>query len=272
MGLLNRFEFGDIKSSDYGLYISGDGAFNSPARRGEMITIPGRNGSLFIDEGAFENIEVPYPAFIGTGEEVLFRTKLRNLRSQLAATGNYRRLVDTYHPDEFRLAIYRSGLEADPMHYTRAGKFDVIFECKPQRFLISGEIPQTFVENGVIENPTPFESLPIIEVTGNGDVAIGPYIFTVTDNSTTITIDTELMEAYIPAGLVYPLTDENDEIITQEIGIELEIVDGTYEPINMNSHVSFVNSVMPKIPAGEVPIRMSSTITRLVITPRWWYL
>ena len=272
MGLLNHLKFDGVDSSDFGVFISGAGAFNAPARRGEVISIPGRNGSLFMDEGAFENIEVSYPAFIGTGYENIFRTALASLRSELTSRGNYKRLMDTYNPDEFRLGIYRSGLEVTPKVITRAGEFTIKFDCKPQRFLVSGETPQRFTSNGTITNPTLFESSPIIKVTGNGTVAIGPYIFRVSNNQWTIIIDTEIMEAYLPAGEIYLLTDENDEVITQEIGIEIEVVNGSVNPTNMNGYIEFVNSKMPKIPPGEQLIRMSSSIRSLEITPRWWRL
>ena len=272
MGLLNHLTYDGVDSSSFGVFISGDGVFDAPARRGEMISIPGRNGSLFMDEGVFENITVKYPAFIGTGYEATFRNKIGDLRSWLTSRGNYKRLTDTYHPDEFRLGVYREGLEVDPEVITRAGKFTIKFDCKPQRYLVSGETPVVYYKNGEIRNPTLFESSPIIYVSGNGTVAIGPYVFTVSDNDGTIIIDTELMEAYLPAGEVYPLEDENNEIITQEIGIEIEVVDGTVYPTNMNSHIEFANSVVPRIPPGNQLIRMSNSIVRLEIIPRWWRL
>ena len=58
MGLLNHLTYDGVDSSSFGVFISGDGVFDAPARRGEMISIPGRNGSLFMDEGVFENITV----------------------------------------------------------------------------------------------------------------------------------------------------------------------------------------------------------------------
>ena len=275
MGLLNHLTYDGVDSSSFGVFISGDGVFDAPARRGEMISIPGRNGSLFMDEGVFENITVEYPAFIGTGREALFRQKLGDLRSWLSSRGNYKRLTDTYHPDEFRLGVFREGLEVDPQYITRAGKFTMKFDCKPQRFLVSGEDPVFFYENGTIINPTLFASSPLIKVTGNGTVAIGEngkYRFIVSNNDGTIWIDTEIMEAYFPAGVVYPWTDENGDQLDQELGIGLELMDGTVYPTNMLSYIEFVNSVMPKIPPGEQPIRMSPTITELEIIPRWWRL
>lgn len=272
MGLLNHLTFDGVDSSDFGVFISGAGAFNAPARRGEMVTIPGRNGSIFMDEGAFENIEVSYPAFIGTDYEHIFRAALASLRSELTSRGNYKRLTDTYNPDEFRLAIYRSGLEVDPKVITRAGNFTMKFDCKPQRFLVSGEIPQIFTAPGTITNPTLFASSPIIKVTGNGTVAIGDYIFTVRDNTTTIIIDTEIMDSYVPASELYLLTDENEDVITNEIGIEIEVANGNIYPLNMNSKIEFANSRIPKIDPGEQQIRKSATITKLEIIPRWWRL
>lgn len=270
MGLLNTLTFDGVLSSDYGVYIAGDGAFNSPERRGEMVNIPGRNGSLFLDGGAFENISVEYPAFIGTGSEVDFRTKLAELRSEMKSRTTYKRLTDTYHPDEFRLALYQSGIEVEPQACDRAGGFTLIFNCKPQRYLTSGEIPVIFTGNGSIVNPTTFESSPIIQVTGDGTVAIGPYRFTVSGNPGTITIDTELMEVYIPAGEPYELTDENGDPVTDELNTILEAYNGLDQNTSMMSYVSFQDSLMPKIPVGEVNIGMQNTITELVIIPRWW--
>ena len=275
MGLLNHLTYDGVDSSSFGVFISGDGVFDAPARRGEMISIPGRNGSLFMDEGVFENITVEYPAFIGTGREALFRQKLGDLRSWLSSRGNYKRLTDTYHPEEFRLGVYRSGLEVDPKVITRAGNFTLKFDCKPQRFLIEGENPQYFFKNGLIVNPTLFASSPLIKVTGNGMIAIGEdgkYRIVISNNNSTIWIDTEIMEAYLPAGELYPWTDENGDQLNQEIDIGLELLDGTVNPTNMLAHIELFNNVMPKIDPGEQPIRMSPTITELEITPRWWRL
>ena len=272
MGLLNHLTYDGVDSSDFGVFISGEGVFDAPARRGEMISIPGRNGSLFMDEGVFENITVEYPAFIGTGYESVFRNKLGDLRSALTSRGTYKRLTDTYHPDEFRLGVYREGLEVDPKVITRAGGFTLKFDCKPQRFLVSGEQSFAYAEAGSIYNPTLFVAAPLVKVTGNGIVAFGDYRFVVSDNVGTIIIDSDIFEAYRDGGQVYYLTDENDDIITDEIGIDIEIINGSYGLVNMLGHVEFVDGRFPMLPPGETPIRMSETITYLEIIPRWWRL
>ena len=273
MGLLNKLTFGDINTGEYGVFISGEGAFNSPRRRGESVLIPGRNGALFFDENAFENITVIYPAFVATGNMYTFGQKMRKLRSMLGSKSGYQRLQDTYHPDEFRLGIFREGVTTEPTRYNTAGQFNIEFDCKPQRFLVSGEQSYMFGRNGVLENPTPFEASPIIKVSGNGTVVIGPYHFTVTGSNDIITIDTEIMEVYLaPTSEIYPLEEENDVDLVTELNVLIEVANGYTTPQNMTSYISFKNSLMPKLPPGEVRIGMTGGIDGIEIIPRWWVL
>lgn len=272
MGLLNKLTFGDIDTGEYGVFISGEGAFNSPRRRGESVLIPGRNGALYFDEKVFENITVIYPAFVATGNKVTWREKMRALRTFLGSKSGYQRLQDTYHPDEFRLGMFLEGVTTEPTIYNTAGQFDIAFDCKPQRFLISGEQAYQFDAAGILTNPTPFESDPIIRVAGNGSVAIGDYIFTVSNNPGVITIDSEIMETFLPAAEVYPMTDENDEVVTEELNIIIELANGFITPQNMSDKVSYKDSLMPRIPPGEVRIGMTSGIEGVEIIPRWWVL
>lgn len=271
MGLLNKLVYDGVDSSDFLIYLSGEGVFNAPTRKGEEVVIPGRNGTLWIDEGCFNPITVKYPAFVGTKDEDEFREVLGQFRAELSSRGSYCKLTDTYHPDEFRLALFKDGLETQPRLYNRAGEISLTFECKPQRFLLSGETVHEFTDIGNITNPTLFTASPLIRVTGNGKVLIGEYMFIVSDNPGTIWIDTELMTVYIPAaGEDQHLTDEHGIVIYDELGTVIDISLGSTTPELMNSHVQFVNSLMPKIVPGTVNVGMTSGITKLEIIPRWW--
>lgn len=128
-------------SLDYGVFITGKAVYNAPGRVVDMVTIPGRNGSLVIDQGRFENIEITYPAGAFGTTQTEYSSVMRAFRNFLASRYRYVRLEDDYHPDEYRLGLFKSGLEADPVSMSRAGEFDIVFDCKPQRFLKSGEIP-----------------------------------------------------------------------------------------------------------------------------------
>ena len=132
----NYFTFGQFDSRDFGVYITGTGTYNAPARMYDAISVPGRNGDLLIDNGKFENIRITYPAFIA-GDD--FNSNLEAFRSALLSVSGYARLADTYHPNEYRMAYFGNDIVVDARTQHDAGEFDITFTCKPQRFLTSGE-------------------------------------------------------------------------------------------------------------------------------------
>ena len=159
--MYKAFTFDGISSRDYGVYISGDGVFDAPERDVEMIEIPGRNGAYAFDRGRFKNIEVTYPAGMFGDTEADFRQGISALRNALASRKGYCRLEDEYNPDEYRMAVYRSGLEVTPAQL-KAGEFEITFECMPQRFLKSGETAVSVESGETITNPTLFDAHPLI--------------------------------------------------------------------------------------------------------------
>ena len=152
--------FDGIDAKDHGILISGEGTFDAPARVYEMVEVPGRNGAVAIDQGRYENIEISYPAGVWGEDPQTFREKLAAYRSELGARIGYKRLEDTYHPDEFRMGIFSDAIEVEPSGYNTAGKFEVVFNCKPQRFLKSGEAQINLsgaARHNVNGNPISFE-------------------------------------------------------------------------------------------------------------------
>ena len=139
MAVFNSLTFDGENSLDYGVYITGEAVYNAPERAVEMISIPGRNGAIALDQGRFENIEVTYPAGTFGDDQPEFASKIRAFRNALASRFKYVKLTDSYHPDEYRLGLYKSGLTTTPVQRSKAGEFPIVFNCKPQRFLTSGE-------------------------------------------------------------------------------------------------------------------------------------
>lgn len=164
------FTFNGINSKNYGVYITGEGVYNAPERDVEIITIPARNGAFVRDNGRFENIVVSYPAGMFGDQQTDFAEGISDLRNALAATKGYCRLTDEYNPNEYREAVYKGGLEVSPEQMGRAGQFNILFECKPQRFLTSGETAQSVANGGTLTNPTLFPSRPLLEVSGYGSI------------------------------------------------------------------------------------------------------
>lgn len=170
--------FDGFKSSNYGVYITGQAVFNAPERAVEMITIPGRDGAFAQDQGRFENIEVTYPAGIFADTESDFADAISDFRNILCSREGYCRLIDDYNPNEYRMAIYKSGLEVSPAQL-KAGEFNITFECQPQRFLTSGETKSTLSSPATVNNPTRFPSKPQLQVNGYGDIDINGGVISV---------------------------------------------------------------------------------------------
>lgn len=167
---VNTFTFGGVTSSDFGIYVSGEGLFNAPKRLAEAVSIPGRNGDFILDQGKFENIKVTYRVFNQEKDLADFRSKLADLRSALMSQVGYQRLEDTFHPSEYRMAAFIDGVEIEPIKYNTAAEFEITFECKPQRFLKSGETAVSVTSGDTITNPTRFEAQPLLECYGYGDI------------------------------------------------------------------------------------------------------
>lgn len=231
----NYLIFDNRRSSDYGLYISGSGAFNAPERDVEVVEIAGRNGNLILDNGRFRNITVSYPAFI-SGD---FVRQASAARDWLCGRTGYFRLEDTYHPEFFRLARFAGPVDFEMRFQNCGGETNLHFDCKPQRFLKSGEHPISITGKTILRNPTGHTALPLIRVygSGNGLLFVGGSAVQVAGLDGSLTLDSDLQDAY----------------------------KGTE---NMNSRVSL--DAFPSLPMGGTEVSFSGGISKIEIIPRWW--
>lgn len=232
--MIQTLTIGGRNLADFGVYISGEGTYNAPERSITEEVVPGRNGSLIIDNGRYQNIEVSYPAFIIRD----FPRNMAGLRSYLASLRGYSRLEDSYHPDEYRMAALSGGLDVKTSGYmNREGKFTLTFNCKPQRFLRSGEYAIPVESGATVYNPTLFDAKPLIRVYGNGSIIVNGETMEWSGSSEYVDIDCDIQDCY-------------------------------YMGANMNSHVTGDFPVLS--PGDNVIVFTGSTSVR--ITPRWWIL
>lgn len=192
MGLAYEYLTFDGKSSrDFDVWISGTGTFDAPRRDVSAVAVPGRNGALHIDNGRFENIEIIYPAFI-VGD---FRRKFDAFKAYLLSRRGYKRLMDSYHPDYYRKAVYKDAIQPEMAPLNRAGSFDIKFDCDPRRFLVKGEKMRRLAA-ATLKNPTQYQALPVIRVYGTGTLTVGSVRVAVNSASQYTDIDSEIQEAY----------------------------------------------------------------------------
>lgn len=230
--IFNSLSFGGVNSADYGIYITGEAVFNAPKRAVEMVTVPGRNGDVAIDQGRWENIEVTYPAgtFGMSGSE--FATAISDFRNAIVSQIGYQRLTDTYHPNEYRMAIYTAGLEVEAVANTTAGEFELKFQCKPQRWLANGATPITVTDGQALNNPTPYNAEPLLAVEGHGTISFNGYEINLTDpyrgevvvyEARSISTDNGTNYPTIASTIISPYANANDVITIKPITVMYEL-------------------------------------------------
>lgn len=199
--------WGGVASTDCGMVVSRAPAYDKPTRRVEAVTVPGRNGSILFDEGAFSDTTRTYDVFIAEGDHKTLSERVDEMSAWLFSRQGYTRLEDNFEPDVFRLAYYSGGNDVTNELLTY-GESELTFTCRPERFLKSGTTPVEVDDGDTITNPTAFASKPLIyiEATGEVEVSINGVAITA-DVTDYIYIDCETMNAYRQAG-----ENKNDKI------------------------------------------------------------
>lgn len=200
-----------------------------------MISVPARNGDLVGIGTRLENVELTYNAFIYAS----FDSNIEALRAFLLSHDGYFKLSDTYHPGEYRQALYKGPLDPEVTPKNDAGQFALTFSCKPQRFLVSGETVVTVTANTTITNPTRFKAQPLLRVYGSGSLTVGGTTITISSADTYTDIDCEMMDCFKGS-------------------------------VSKNQYVSFSSNDFPSLVPGSNSITLGAGITKVEITPRWW--
>lgn len=173
--IFNTLEFDGINSKDQDIYITGKSVYNAPERDVEFIEIAGRSGDFALDKGRWKNQEVTYTAGTFGQDQAEFASKIRQFRNLLVSRYGYHRLVDTYNPEEYRLAIFKNAIEVEAEGRKRAGEFELVFNCNPKHYLMSGDSEIAVTSGEELFNPTPFDASPLLAVKGYGTIEFNGY-------------------------------------------------------------------------------------------------
>lgn len=148
------FVFNGKKSSDFGVWASELSLMESPAKRVEIIEVAGRNGDIIIEDGSYENVNLKFKDCFIIND---FAKNFSRLKAFLYRQKGYKRLETPWLPDEYRLAEFDGDISPTIRVWEGFGKFDITFNCKPQRFLKVGDDPI------IIIAPTADMSTTVIE-------------------------------------------------------------------------------------------------------------
>lgn len=222
------FNFWGEDSSSYGITVVGDRVHPMPERRVEFLDIPGRSGTLTWDDNTYKDITIPIECNI-TGSDIVGTA--RNIKAWLMQGQG--QLIFNDEPDKYYTAqvVNSFDIVASVINF---GSFTILFSCKPFAFKLN-EAVQTLTAPGVVTNYGTIYALPVISITGSGNITflVNSQSVTLTGISGTVTIDSGLSDCY--AGTT-----------------------------NMNGSMS---GAFPSLTPGQNTITWTGTVTKVDVLP-----
>jgi phage-related protein len=155
-------KFKGISSSTYSLIITAVPSINHSEIRGEVFTIPGRDGDLLSNDPYRGDAEVRVQfAMVNNNGTSGYQTALREVRKWLAGTGKLiiGDSLDSYYE------VKKVVIATDSRVIINYGVLEVVFTIYPYEFLASGDTSIT--SYATIDNDAD-KALPIYEITGEG--------------------------------------------------------------------------------------------------------
>ena len=236
--MLNEtFYLDGIDAASAGIHLQKPIVFSEAVPNINSKTIPGRNGALIFDTGSFKNRSGSASCFC-LQEDV--EAAVSSAGRFLMSKKGYRRLETSDDPNHYWMARVENSPQIE-MRLRVLAPFEIEFDCKPQRFLKSGENKTSFTASGSISNQYGQTALPLITLYGNGTgtLTIGSCVVEVKSLDGVLYLDSDTQNAY------------ND---------------------NGNQNMNINAPVFPTLPDGETQIAFSGGIERVEIVPRWWEL
>ena len=236
--MLNEtFYLDGIDAQSAGIYLQKSIVFSEAVPNIESKTIPGRNGDLIFETGSYKNrsgsvsclcLQEDVETAVSAAGRFLMRKK------------GYRRLETSDDPNHYWMARVENSPQME-MRIRVLAPFDISFDCKPQRFLKSGENAVVFTASGSLSNQYGQVALPLITLYGQGagTLTIGSCVVEVIGLDEVLYLDSDTQNAYNNNG---------------------------------NQNMNINAPTFPTLPDGETQIAFSGGIERVEIVPRWWTL
>lgn len=185
---MNYFIYNGEASNAVGLWIEHRPVIATARRVIESVSVPGRNGTLLFDTGAYENTTVTYQvAYLGSQNNTIYDKA--SYMAEWLNQGRYCTLEDTYYPTIVRKAVFVSPLNVTDI-LNVAGRANITFSCKPQKYIKSQQSAIPNLHSG----DTLYYSWggdPIITTTGNGTITINGITITIAGATSSVVINCE---------------------------------------------------------------------------------
>lgn len=227
------------KSSDFDIVVTKVNNLSSPTKKLEVYNVQGRNGSLVIDTGSYEDFNLICECSIVSEKNIM--DICRDIKQWLKSDVKYKPITISNDSNKCYEGYCANAIDIEPL-VERFNEFILIFTCKPFKRIKTNNV--TITSKGtVIKNSGTVNSEPSIKITGTGDITlkINSQEVTLKDVQNNIYIDSEAMNAYRIDPVSNLVTNENSKMYSD----------------------------FPILETGDNTINWTGNITKIEIEPRF---
>ena len=256
--------FNDVPSTSVHLKLAQLPECKIPERVYSSNEISGRNGSVIIDHNYYKNIEIQYSLVI---DATRTSSTISDVISDIAAwlhpltpsLDGYYKLIESHDPNHFRWAKLHGDVSITNAS-NKAGSIELTFECKPQRFLVSGlnSMGQYLINAGSQI------AKPIITITGDPGVQ-----FDIVNTSNSVAYYHRVRTSFTGTSIIDSTTEDCYTKTSSDIQ-------------NLNPNVNFWHSTdgstwtesydFPELYPGITRITIQGNTSEFKVIPNWWDL
>ena len=225
------FEWNGTKCTEYGIHVTEHPAITLPAERATFTNIPGRSGSLTTLEGEdiYDDLLLTCSCFIQN------TSRLSEIAAWLRGSGKVtfaNRQGGFYYAHIVNQISFEQILRGNPHR-----SFSVVFRCNPMFYLSANNDITVTSSGSFVQNPGILAAEPVLQITLSGDaeITMGGYLFSLSGVTGTVIIDTPRLECYQ----------------------------------NYTSKNSCMTGDYPKIPSTGAYVNWTGPVSKIVITPNW---
>lgn len=224
-----------FSNEEFNLLISEPPTISISNENIEVISVPGRNGSLTKRLGTYNDKIITVKFKLVESDLYAYEYSLINITEWLNIIKNNKLYLDVYNFEDYYYKVKYCEIGDIQRQLNWYGEFEVKFICEPFKYSSAKNI--NIKENKNIYCSSTIDTEPVITVDGVGDITliIGNNSIILKDITDTITIDSEMLMCY-------------------------KNVDGIYT--NMNKHM---NGDYPKLKKGSNQISFIGNVTNINI-------
>lgn len=184
------FSYKGVRSDAMGLRVIALPDIPVAEERGEVVTIPGRDGTLFVSDGAYEDVSLYF---------VIEYTNDADRNAIAGWLSGYGELYTSAESEKCYHARCVSGYSLQAGVYARGNyRAEIMFKANPFLYEIGSPALPDMTQSTTVAGQGNIYSRPIITVYGNGDIhlLINSNTVLLEDVEEYVTLDCEAMMAY----------------------------------------------------------------------------